>query len=351
MAGSGGGQTQQPNIFQQSAGAYTNALNTANSAAQSAGRISARGASPGNVTAQDISAGQLSGTDLSPYMNPYTSEVIDASVSDLERARQQAMLQAGGQATQANAFGGSRHGVAMAETNRAFDDNMARTIAGLNSSNFTQAQQAGQFDINSTLQADMSNQGASLQAGIANQQARIQAAQVRAQAAAAKAQAQTAAARMQGNLSNLGFGMGMNLNNAMFQQGGVQQGVQQQLIDQATGQYGGWVGAPMQGVQGVASAVGSSPTPQTTTQSSSPGLFDYLTLGAGTAATMMCWVAREVYGPSNPAWLEFREWMTERAPAWLRNAYMKHGPKWAEWVKRNPWSKRVLRPLMDWAKG
>jgi len=337
--------TQGPNVFQQSAGAYTNALDTANSAAQSAGSIRG-GASAGNVTAQQISAGQLANTDLDPYMNPFTQGVIDTSVSDIERARQMAMIQAGGAATQANAFGGSRHGVAMAETNRAYDDNMARTIAGLNQQNFSQAQQAGQFDISSALQAHMSNQGASLNAGIANQQARIQAAQVNAQAAAARAQAQTAAAGMQGNLSNLGFGMGMQANNAMIGQGVMQQGLQQQLIDQAVGQYGGWATSPINSTQGVNQALGAVPSGGGSTTQQNPGLFNYLALGA----SMMCWVAREVYGPENPAWLEFREWMLNSAPAWLRKAYIKHGPRWAEWVNRNPWSKRILRPLMDAAR-
>ena len=43
---------------------------------------------------------------------------------------------------------------------------------------------------------------------------------------------------------------------------------------------------------------------------------------AGSAA---CWVAREVYGIENPKWLEFREWMLNDAPSWLRNLYLKYG--------------------------
>lgn len=338
---------QGPNIFDQSANAFSNALSGANSAMTAARGIRAN-VNPGTVTAQQIAAGQLADTDLSPYMNPFTQSVIDVSVSDLERARQQAMIQAGGAATAANAFGGSRHGVAMAETNRAFDDNMARTIAGLNQANFQQAQQAGQFDIGSRLQADMSNQGSSLQAGIANQQAPIQAAQVAAQAAAARAQAMTAAANSQGNLANLGFGMGMGMNNAMMGAGALQQAQMQQLFDQAAQQYGGWSNSPANSTQVIGQALGAVPGGggQTQSTTSTPGLLDVL----GVVGPMFCWVAREVYGPTNPAWLEFREWMLTKAPNWLRNAYGKHGPKWAEWVKRNPWSKRILRPLMDSVK-
>ena len=371
--------TQGPNIFDQSASAYTSALNTARGAAGAAGdfdealgmsRDAARyagmisgGVTADTVRAQQIASGQLSNTNLAPYMNPYTQNVINVSASDLERARQQAMIQAGGAATAANAFGGSRHGVAMAETNRAFDDNMARMMAGLNQANFAQAQQAGQFDISSALTAAAANQDASLRAGLGNQTARINAAQVsmqaqaaragamnnaaaiNAQARAARAGALTSAGALQGNLSNLGFGMGMQANNAMMQQGALQQAQQQQLIDQSAGQYGGWAASPINSTQGVNQALGSVPSGGGQTTQQNPGLFNYLALAA-----TACWVAREVYGPENPAWLEFREWLMSDAPAWFRKAYLKHGPKWAEWVNRNPWSKRILRPLMDAAR-
>lgn len=382
--------TQGPNVFQQSATGLTNAFNTAGNAASSAGQIRGMTAAPGNVTAQQIAAnarapnvtaqqiaaGQLSNTDLSAYMNPFQSHVIDTTISDLERARQQAMIQMGGQASASGAFGGSRHGVAMGETNRAFDDNTARALAGLNFQNFNNAQQMGQFDIGNRLQADMSNQGSSLSAAQGNQtaslaaqemnnrarmanqsaalsaaqgnqQSAIQAAQVNAQAAAARAAQMNAAAMTQGNLSNLGFGMGMQLNDQMMAQGALQQLMQQQLIDQGAQQYGGWANSPIESTQGVNAALGALPggggSTQTTT--STPGIIEIL----GGIATL-CWVAREVYGVGNPAWLEFRQWMLERAPNWLRKAYIKNGPKWAAWVKRNPWSKRILRPLMDSVK-
>ena len=388
MAGSANGQpqqaSQQPNVFDQSAQAYTQALETAGDAQRAAGRISTRNpysavSAPSQVSAQQIgtpnSVGYqqvsspnqvgfsevtgaqqinpmlLSQMDLSQYMNPFSRQVTDVTIADTERSRQLAQQQENAQAQAAGAFGGSRHGVAAAETNRAYDDNLARTLAALNAQNFSQAQAAGQFDSGQQLQADqfsmdalmrqqianqqaglqadtfnvdarmrgeMANQQAGLQADTfnvdslmrqqqgnqranlqadtfnvdsrlrqqqSNQQARIQAAQVQAQAAAARAQAQTAAAAMQGNLSNLGFGMGMQANDAMMRAGGMQQGMQQQLIDQAAQQYGGWSGSPQQSLDTVNNTLGSIPIPQTQTQSSSPGLFDYLTAGAGFLST------------------------------------------------------------------
>ncbi len=75
------------------------------------------------------------------YMNPYQQEVIDASMGDIERQRQQQQLRDRAAAVQAKAFGGSRQGVAEALTNEAFSRTAANTAAQLRSQGFTQAQQ------------------------------------------------------------------------------------------------------------------------------------------------------------------------------------------------------------------
>ena len=323
MAGSANGQpqqaSQQPNVFDQSAGAYTAALGTSHNAANAASNIGANsqgafqpvsalqvGNAP-SARASNVSAGQLADTNLSPYMNPFQRDVIDTTMSGLQRDRTMAMNELGGQATAANAFGGSRHGVAMGEAYRGFDDNTARTLANLNTNNFQNAQQMGQFDIANSLQADLSNQQAGLQASMANQQAaltagqadqnaaltaaranqqaRLQDAQQMGQFGVHRANALQSLIGQQGQLSNLGFGMGMQANDAMMQAGGMQQGMQQQLIDQAAQQYGGWSGSPQQSLDTVNNTLGSIPIPQTQTQSSSPGLFDFLTAGAGFLST------------------------------------------------------------------
>jgi len=152
-----------------------------------------------------------------------------------------------------------------------------------------------------------------------------------------------------GGLANQAFGMGRQINQDMMQQGMMQQALQQQLMDRARQQYQGFTGAPEASLSLPLAALGAAPVPQSKTTSQSPGLFNYLSMGASLAGAF-CWVAREVYGPDNPEWLDFREWMLTKAPTWLRNAYVKHGPKVAEFVRRNPWTKRVLKPLMDWAK-
>lgn len=42
-----------------------------------------------------------------------------------------------------------------------------------------------------------------------------------------------------------------------------------------------------------------------------------------------CWVARTVFGPSNPKWLHMRRWLHTAAPVWFRAFYLTRGPKWA----------------------
>ena len=60
-----------------------------------------------------------------------------------------------------------------------------------------------------------------------------------------------------------------------------------------------------------------------------------------------CWVARAVYGPSNPRWLLFRHWLLGYAPAWFRSLYLRHGERFAGWLQDKAWLKRSIRRWMD----
>lgn len=68
------------------------------------------------------------------------------------------------------------------------------------------------------------------------------------------------------------------------------------------------------------------------------------TLGAGVLSA--CWVAREVFGIRDPRWQIFRRWLFTKAPSWLRLLYLKHGMQFAGVVRKNPWMKLVLKPMM-----
>lgn len=72
------------------------------------------------------------------------------------------------------------------------------------------------------------------------------------------------------------------------------------------------------------------------------------TIGAiGNMAKAGCWVAREVYGRTNPDWLTFREWMMNDAPNWFRQTYIKYGAQFAEFIKDKPRLKWFIKLWMD----
>lgn len=94
------------------------------------------------------------------------------------------------------------------------------------------------------------------------------------------------------------------------------------------------------------------------TGTSNGGMFGQLIEGAGAigqaggigklfGGMFACWVAREVYGVDNPAWLEVRQWVLYRAPKWFRRLYLTHGEKFAEYISDKPRLKAVVRWLMD----
>jgi hypothetical protein len=184
------------------------------------------------VGSQTVQAGQLAGKDLGAYTNQYESQVVDQALGDIERSRQMAGNQLGAQATAANAFGGSRQGIAEAETNRAYAEQAAKMASGLRQAGFTQAQQMAQADIGTAQQAALANQQAGLQAGtttaqlgqqanLANQAAGNQAAQFGATAQNVASQ-QAAAARN----AAAQFGAGA-ANQAASQRANLQQAASQ----------------------------------------------------------------------------------------------------------------------------
>jgi hypothetical protein len=349
----------QPNIYQQSSDAYTQALQ---------GTTSAGAYQPQNVqatqvgtrfgyTPQNVQAGTASG-GINTYMNPYTQQVIDTSMADLERQRQMQQNQLGQQASAAGAFGGSRQGIAEAETNRAFAQQGGQLAAQLRQQGFNTALGASQQDVSNQMQAALANQSAGanaaqfgqstrLQAQGMNQSAGLQAALANQGAGFQAANLGLNAANQLGNLSQQGFNMGQSIGNQQWQQGLFQQGLNQQLINDIRNQYGGFTGSPAAGLGIYQSGLGSANMgQQTQTTTDNPGLFDYFSA----AASALCWVAREVYGPEDDRWQQFRVWLVGAAPDWLFNAYAKHGEAFAGVVRKVPVLKRALRPLMDRAR-
>ena len=87
-----------------------------------------------------------------------------------------------------------------------------------------------------------------------------------------------------GQLGNQAFNTGRAIQQDQSQQGLLQQGIQQALIDAAKGQFSNYANAPTQSLSAPLAALGATPNQSTTTQSSQPGLLNYLSAIVGMGA-------------------------------------------------------------------
>ena len=120
---------------------------------------------------QNYSAAQLSDKDIGDYMNPYTQNVIDTTMADLDKARMQALNSTGAAATAGGAFGGDRHAIMEAQNNADYLDQVARSSAQLRNQGYQNAQAAAMGDVNAINQQRATNAGMAQQAAMANQAA------------------------------------------------------------------------------------------------------------------------------------------------------------------------------------
>lgn len=86
--------------------------------------------------------------NIQSFQNPYNTQVIDQSLSDLDRARQIRLQSDQDRAIGAGAFGGSRSALLEAETNRNFADAAARTSSNLRQSGYNNSLNAAMQDRN-----------------------------------------------------------------------------------------------------------------------------------------------------------------------------------------------------------
>lgn len=181
--------------------------------------------------------------NVGAYMNPYTQNVIDRTQSDIERQRQMAINNMGAAATRANAFGGSRQGVAEGVTNAEFGRMAGNLIA--------------------PMRADAFNR--SLDAAMADRSQRV------------------AAANQLAGLANQAFTTGRTLNQDMMQQGIMQQALQQSLIDAARRDFAGYSGSPAASLAAPLDALGvaNQNSGKKLTEGFQPGVLDVLGFFAG----------------------------------------------------------------------
>jgi hypothetical protein len=164
---------------------------------------------PAQLTAQQTNLGMTGPGSIASYMNPYTSQVRENALGDLESARRAAIQQTGERANAARAFGGSRQGVAEALTNQGFAKQAATLGTSLNEQAFNQAMAMQQADINRMSAAD-----------IANQQAGLQGAQLR-----------LGGASQLGNLAAQQQALRLGGAQAVMGAGGARQALDQQQMD------------------------------------------------------------------------------------------------------------------------
>lgn len=195
------------------------AAQAATASAGAAERARAAAIARGDI--RDVSSRNFTDVNIGDYMDPYIGQVVDTTLSDLDRSRQVNQQQNAAQAARAGAFGGSRHGILEAETNRGFADVAGRTAAGLRSAGFNAAAGLATNDLNRELQAGMSNQNVDF--GVAGQNANFSQQANLANAAQANQMAQyNAGLAQQANLANAA-----NQNQmSMFNTGQLNQGAQ-----------------------------------------------------------------------------------------------------------------------------
>ena len=195
-------------------------------------------------TAQGLNETAAQG--MANYQNPYENQVVQQTLRDVGSQALNAQNMLGAQATAANAFGGSRHGIAEAEMAKNYTQQM-----------FDQANRMRQQGFNTALSASQADLGRQLGAA--------------------------------GQLAGMGaqsFNYGQALGDQQMRQGQMQQQAMQALIDSARNQYNNYANAPMNKLQLPLAALGASPVPTTQTQTRQLGIMDYLTAAASAATGM-----------------------------------------------------------------
>lgn len=235
-----------PDTAQQLQQAYNTAATAGNAGmpqynAATAGFVGALGQTPSTVTPNTLSS-----ANLQPYMNPYTQNVINATLPIMQQQLGQTLSTNAGNAVNQGAFGGSRFGVQQGVAQAQGALNEAQMAQQLNQANFTQAQAGAQYDISNNQAAQVANQ----QAQQAKINSDIQASQ---------------------GLNAAGQGIAQNVQNAFGMQntaGTEQMSQAQDAINAQMTQYNQAWNYPTQQLSVLQSALGMTPYGQSTTGAS-----------------------------------------------------------------------------------
>lgn len=170
------------------------------------------------------------------YMNPYTQQVVNAQLSEAQEQEQQQLQMQAGQAAQAGAFGGSRAAVEAANTSLGYQQLAAQLQAQGLQSSYSQGMQQFNQEQGLGLQAQTTNIQSGLQAALSNQQMQQQAntqnlaSQLQTQQLGTQSGLQAALANQQAGLTVGSQNLAANLQTQGL---GAQLGMQASLANQS----------------------------------------------------------------------------------------------------------------------
>ena len=217
--------------------------------------------------------------------------------------------------------------------NRGFAQSVLGQESGIQTSDNTRSMQADQFNVASQMDAEKLRESLRQQGLLGYLDAASRVSQLENQGQLDPFQAilgRSGGGSLQAGQSVFGqAGYGLNSGPAYLNpESGL--GYIQNQATNAANMYGAQVAADATKTAGLMSGLGA--------------------LGGGLGGGMIakyCWVAREVYGEHNPAWLLFRKWMLNDSPSLFRKAYIKYGERFANFISDKPRLKARIRSWMD----
>jgi hypothetical protein len=390
VAGFTGDQNAAFNTVRQLPNQYGGMVANANQALTNAATpVQAQGYNPATFQASQAQAALMpsaqgydaatAAQNMGSYQNPYTEQVIDAGLNDLNRSYQMSLSGIGARAAGAGAYGGSRQGVAEAEAAKNFMDSAGQLSAGLRSQGFNTAAGLGQGD------AASQNASRAVRRGIAERGGEPELSACHAGGACQRGQPERGA-RSVGQRDEpvraVQRPAGQRHRPAERREpacggSGVRRAcrsdadARHELGERACGHRPAAAGAEPSAGWTSTTGISSRSTTTRTRRSrcgsrrsarprwvrsgcsrwsrsrrASGGLLGGIG-GLLSGIGALCWVAREVYGEDDPQWLRFREWMLSKAPESLRRFYIENGERIAAYISDKPDLKSEIRGMMD----